>query len=239
MVQQAVNPPSFSTLGFPFSKLFDHTLLKAYASRADLERLCSECRQYGFAMAAINPAQVSLCRELLEGSGVHVGAAVSFPLGQTTIRQKAFETASAIEDGADEIDYVVNISRLKDRDYAYLEREMEEIVRLCRQAGRISKVIFENCYLTKEEIVQLCHIASRVGPDFIKTSTGFGTGGATFEDVALMRQNADPRIRIKAAGGVRELDTALKMVELGATRIGTSAGVSIMEAFRARFPDGQ
>ena len=110
--------PSFSSppLTFPFNKLFDHTLLKPYAARADLERLCGECRQYDFAMAAINPAQVSLCRELLAGSTVHVGAAVSFPLGQTTIRQKTFETASAIEDGADEIDYVINISRLKDRD---------------------------------------------------------------------------------------------------------------------------
>ena len=167
---------------------FDHTQLRAYAQRGDFEKLCAEAREYGFAMVAINPAPVSLCKELLAGTSVHVGAAVGFPLGQSTPQVKKYETVDAIANGADEIDYVINITQLKEKNYDFIEHEMAGIVEECRGAGVISKVIFENCYLTEEEKRALCSIAREVRPDFIKTSTGFGTGGATFEDVALMKK---------------------------------------------------
>ena len=167
---------------------FDHTQLRAYAQRKDFEKLCAEAREYGFAMVAINPAPVSLCKDLLAGTSVHVGAAIGFPLGQSTPQVKKYEAVDAIANGADEIDYVINITQLKEKNYDFIEHEMAGIVEECRSAGAISKVIFENCYLTEEEKRALCSIAREVRPDFIKTSTGFGTGGATFEDVALMKK---------------------------------------------------
>jgi len=208
---------------------FDHTQLRAYACKADFETLCQEARDYGFAMVAINPAPVRLCKELLTGTPVHVGAAVGFPLGQNTLATKLFETGDAIANGADEIDYVINITRLKEKDYRSVQNEMASIVGLCRQAGVISKVIFENCYLTDEEKRSLCAIAREVEPDYIKTSTGFGTGGATLEDVALMRQAVGDRVKVKAAGGIRTLETALQLIELGVSRIGSTASVSIVK----------
>ncbi|MFR1854590.1 MAG: deoxyribose-phosphate aldolase, partial [Beduini sp.] len=155
--------------------MVDHTNLKAFADEAMFEKLCSEAREYGFKMVAINPAQTERCKRLLEGCPVHVGAAIGFPLGQTTLECKVFETKDAIEKGADEIDYVINIAELKNKNYDYIKKEMEEIVAECRKAGVISKVIFENCYLTDEEKVKVSEIAKEVKPDFIKTSTGFGT----------------------------------------------------------------
>ena len=180
-------------------------------------------------MVAINSAPVKKCKEYLKESDVHVGAAISFPLGQTTIETKVYETKKAIEEGADEIDYVVNIVELKNRNLDYIRKEMEEIVGVCKASHVTSKVIFENCYLTKEEKEILCKIALEVKPDYIKTSTGFGTSGATVEDVRLMKQMVGEQIKVKAAGGIRDLDTAMAMIEAGAERIGTSAGVKIIE----------
>lgn len=211
------------------AKYFDHTQLRAYAVRKDFEQLCEESRKYGFAMVAINPAPVRLCKELLQGTDAHVGAAVGFPLGQTTIEDKMAETENAIKNGADEIDYVINITQLKEKNYDYIEREMAGIVTLCREKNVISKVIFENCYLEQEEKEALCRIACQVKPDFIKTSTGFGTGGATFEDVALMKSIVKDEVKIKAAGGIRNLETALRMIDLGVSRIGSTASVAIVE----------
>jgi len=152
-------------------------------------------------------------------------------LGQTTLECKIFETKDAIKKGADEIDYVINVAELKNKNYDYIKKEMEEIVKICKEAGKISKVIFENCYLTDDEKVKVAEIAKEVKPDFIKTSTGFGTGGATVEDVKLMKSVVGDEVKVKAAGGIRDLKTALAMIEAGAERLGTSAGVAIVEEY--------
>ena len=216
------------------AQMVDHTQLRAYAVTEDFEKLCKEAADYGFKMVAINSYPVKLCSELLKGTGVHVGAAIGFPLGQTTIENKVHETKQAIAEGADEIDYVINIGRLKEKDYDYIEREMTEIVKVCKEKNVLSKVIFENCYLTDEEKVKVSEIAVKVKPDFIKTSTGFGTGGATLEDVKLMKSIVKDEVKVKAAGGIRDLDTFLAMMEAGAERIGTSAGIEIMNEFDKR-----
>ena len=214
-----------------FSKYFDHTCLKPYATRKDMAKLCEEAKKYDFMMVAINSTQTKLCKELLKETDIHVGAAISFPLGQTTIETKVFETKDAIANGADEIDYVINITELKEKNYDYIKEEMTQIVDVCRKHNVISKVIFENCYLTDEEKIKLCEIALEVKPDFIKTSTGFGTGGATVEDVKLMKSIVKDTVKVKAAGGIRDLDTCLKMIESGAERIGTSSAIKITEAY--------
>ena len=214
-----------------FAKLFDHTLLKADASRAGFEKLCDEARHYSFAMVAINPLPVKLCRELLAGTDVHVGAAIGFPLGQNTVEQKLSETASSIADGAHEIDYVVNLTAVKDGDWKLVEREMTAIVELCREQGVLSKVIFETCYLTDDEKRGIASIARDVEPDFVKTSTGFGTGGATLADIELMRDAVGDRVKLKAAGGIRTLEDALRFIDLGVSRIGCSASVAICDAY--------
>jgi len=215
-------------------KLFDHTCLYAYATEAHMKKLCDEARAYNFAMVAVNSVQVKLCKKFLKDTDVHVGAAIGFPLGQTTIASKVFETVDAIQNGADEIDYVINITELKDGNYDYIREEMRQIVAECRKANVISKVIFENCYLTQEEKEILCKIALEMKPDFIKTSTGFGTGGATLDDVKLMKSIVGDAVKVKAAGGVRDLETCMAMVEAGAERIGTSAAVKITEEFVSR-----
>lgn len=221
------------------AKYFDQTLLKAYASEADFAAFCAESARYHFKMVAINSAPVAMCKRFLADSDVLVGAAIGFPLGQTTISAKVFETKQAIADGADEIDYVHNIVELKSGHYDYVEREMREIVEICREHGKTSKVIFENCYLTDDEKKILCEIALKVRPDFIKTSTGFGTPapgvavGATLADVKLMKAMVGDAIQVKAAGGVRTLAEALAMIDAGVTRIGTSAGVKIVEELKA------
>lgn len=207
--------------------MIDHTFLKAYATHQDLDKLCDEASTNHFAMVAINSSPVRYCKEKLAGTGVHVGAAISFPLGQTTIEAKAFETRKAIEDGADEIDYVLNIGELKMGNLSYIRKEMETIVSICREHHVICKVIFENCYLTSEEIQKAAEIAREVKPDFIKTSTGFGTSGAKVEDVRLMKETVGDLVKVKAAGGIRDLKTCIAMIEAGATRIGTSSGIEI------------
>lgn len=211
--------------------MMDHTFLKAFATDADFEKLCGEAKENGFAMVAINSVPVKLCKTLLEGTPVHVGAAISFPLGQTTIETKAFETEKAIADGADEIDYVLNIGELKMGHDDYIKKEMETIVAICRRHNVLSKVIFENCYLTKEEIKRAALIAKEVKPDFIKTSTGFGTSGALVEDVRLMKETVGEEVKVKAAGGIRDWETCKQMIDAGAERIGTSNSIVICQQF--------
>lgn len=213
--------------------MIDHTFLKPFGTAENIEKLCAEARAYNFAMVAINPAEVTTCVKLLEGSKVRTGAAIGFPLGQTTTECKAFETRDAIEKGATEIDTVINVRALQKGQLDIVKKEIEDMVSICKPAGVICKVILETCYLTDAEKETVCRIAKEAGVDFVKTSTGFGTAGATVEDVALMRRVVGPEIGVKAAGGIRDLDTALTMIKSGATRIGTSSGVSIVEAYKA------
>jgi len=211
--------------------MIDHTYLKPFGTDADIEKLCSEANQYGFAMVAINPAEVITCAELLKDSLVRVGAAIGFPLGQTTTECKAFETRDAIEKGATEIDTVINIRALQKGRLDIIKREIDDMVSICKPAGVICKVILETCYLTDIEKETVCNIAKEAGVDFVKTSTGFGTGGATVHDVELMSRIVGASIGVKASGGIRDLETALAMIKAGATRIGTSSGVSIVESY--------
>lgn len=216
------------------ARLVDHTNLHADATEADLARLCDEAVQHHFRMVAINQVQVAFCAHHLAGTDIHTGAAIAFPLGQTSISAKVFETRDALAAGADEIDYVVNLTRVRQHDWNYVADEMRQIVAACNEAGAPSKVIFENCYLTRSEKVHLCEIARDVRPTFVKTSTGFGTGGATVEDVALMHEHVGDEVLVKAAGGIRDAESFLAMVRAGARRIGTSAGVAIIEELGAR-----
>ena len=213
--------------------MIDHTFLKPFGTAENIEKLCDEARKYEFAMVAINPAEVETCVKLLEGSPVRVGAAIGFPLGQTTTECKAFETRDAIAKGATEIDTVINVRALQKGRLDIVKKEIEEMVAICRPAGVICKVILETCYLSDAEKETVCRIAKEAGVDFVKTSTGFGTAGATVEDVALMRRVVGPEIGVKAAGGIRDPDTALAMIKAGATRIGTSSGVTIVEAYKS------
>ena len=214
--------------------MIDHTNLKAFATDADMKKLCDEAVRYGFAMVAINSGQSRRCSEYLRGTNIHTGAAIGFPLGQQSIETKVFETEDAIRNGANEIDYVINITELKEKNYEYVEEEMRRIVETCHRCDITCKVIFENCYLTDEEKLKMCEIALKVRPDYIKTSTGFGTSGETLEDVRLMKKAVGDKIKVKAAGGIRTLDDALAYIEAGAERIGTSAGVKIIEEYRTR-----
>lgn len=221
------------------ARLIDHTNLHPDATCADMKKLCDEAKQYHFRMVAVNSVQSRICSKLLAGTDVHTGAAIGFPLGQTSIAVKAFETKDALENGASEIDYVVNLTEVKAGNWMYVQSEMEQIVSICREAGVPSKVIFENCLLSEDEKLALCKIASEVRPSFVKTSTGFSTGGATVEDVRLMRGNVDLRVKVKAAGGIRTADVFLDMIRAGAERIGCSAGVSIIEELRQQMNDAE
>ena len=185
--------------------MVDHTNLKAFATREDFQKLCNEAVQYGFKSVAINTYPVAMCREMLRGTKVLTGAAISFPLGQTTIATKVAEARNAVSDGCQEFDYVLNVGKVKEHDYDYIE----------------------------EEIIEVAKIASRVKPDFVKTSTGFGTAGAKVEHVRLMKQYAGPEVQVKAAGGIRSWDAAREMIEAGATRLGTSSGIKSVEEMRA------
>lgn len=216
------------------ARLVDHTNLRADATREDMKKLCDEARRYHFKMVAVNSVQSRLCSELLAGTDVHTGAAIGFPLGQTSVAAKVFETADALENGANEIDYVVNLTEVKAGNWSYVQNEMARIVDVCRAHEAPSKVIFENCLLTRDEKLGLCEVANEVLPTFVKTSTGFSTGGATVGDVRLMREHTDARVKVKAAGGIRTADDFLAMVRAGAERIGCSAGVPIIEELGAR-----
>ncbi|XBS71726.1 deoxyribose-phosphate aldolase [Acerihabitans sp. KWT182] len=214
------------------AKLFDHTNLRADATRADFQTLCDEARECGFASVAVNSYPAAMCRGMLAGSAVLTGAAVGFPLGQTTIETKVFEAQDAIERGAQEFDYLLNVGRVKEQDYGYIEREMAALVAVARSANVTCKVIFETCYLTENEIIAVAQVAAGVRPDFVKTSTGFGTAGATVEHVRLMKKYAGPAVQVKAAGGIRHYRDAIMMIEAGATRLGSSSGVRIIEEMR-------
>jgi deoxyribose-phosphate aldolase len=213
---------------------FDHTLLKAQAPRGDYEKLCREAAEYRFASVMVHPAAIAFCKKELARADIPIGTVAGFPLGQNTPEIKYLEALNALDAGAREIDYVINITELKEKNYSYIEDEMRRIVEACRNRGALSKVIFENCYLLDPEKEELCRIARTVEPDFIKTSTGFGSGGATVEDVKLMKSLAGDRVRVKAAGGIRDLETALAMIAAGASRIGASAGAAIVEEFKQK-----
>ncbi|MFJ7828850.1 deoxyribose-phosphate aldolase [Peribacillus sp. NPDC046944] len=212
--------------------LIDHTLLKADATKEQIKVLCEEAREYKFASVCVNPTWVKYASELLEGSEVKVCTVIGFPLGASTPETKAFETKDAISNGAHEVDMVVNIGALKDKDDELVERDIRAVV-AAATGKALSKVIIETSLLSEEEKVRACEIAVKAGTDFVKTSTGFSTGGATVEDVALMRKTVGPNIGVKASGGVRNTSDAEKIIEAGASRIGASAGVSIVKGLTA------
>lgn len=210
-----------------FASLIDHTLLKPDATEEQIKQLCEEAKKYRFASVCVNPCWVKYCKSLLQDTSVKVCTVIGFPLGATTTATKVFETAEAIEQGADEIDMVINIGFLKARDYERVKDEMKQVVDAA--SNRIVKVIIETCLLTDEEKVKACQLAVEAGAAFVKTSTGFSSGGATVEDVALMRKTVGEQMGVKASGGIRNLSDMIKMMEAGANRIGTSSGVKIIE----------
>jgi deoxyribose-phosphate aldolase len=209
--------------------VIDHTLLKPDASQKEIDQLCREAAEFKFATVCVNPAWVSRCAANLRGSSVGVCSVVGFPLGATTGDVKAYETRRAIFDGAREIDMVINVGALKSGDLATVERDIEAVTTPCRDCGVVSKVIIEAALLTDEEKVTACTLAKAAGADFVKTSTGFGPGGATVADVALMRRVVGDDMGVKAAGGVRDLEGLKAMVDAGASRVGASAGVKIVQ----------
>lgn len=218
------------------ARLIDHTLLKPEASRDDIRKLCDEALQYGFASVCVNPWNVAQAAQLLRGSSVRVSTVAGFPLGATLPGVKVYEAEEAIKLGAQEIDMVINIGALKSRQDEAVEADIRGVVEASHRGGAICKVILECALLNTEEKIRGCVAARNAGADFVKTSTGFGPGGATAEDVRLMRGVVGSAMGVKAAGGVRSLEDLRKMVEAGATRIGASAGVKILEQVRAAQP---
>jgi deoxyribose-phosphate aldolase len=212
--------------------MIDHTLLKPDATRHDIEELCREATTFKFATVCVNPTWVALSARLLAGSGVGVCSVVGFPLGANTADVKGYETQRAIFDGAREIDMVINVGALKSGDLAIVERDIEAVTVPCRQCGVLSKVIIEAALITDAEKVSACTLAKAAGADYVKTSTGFGPGGATAADVALMRRVVGAEMGVKAAGGVRDLEGVRAMIAAGATRVGASAGVKIVQQAR-------
>ncbi|MDQ3211576.1 MAG: deoxyribose-phosphate aldolase [Acidobacteriota bacterium] len=218
------------------SAMIDHTLLKPDASRPEIEKLCREAAEFHFATVCVNPAWVSTAAALLRGTGVGVCSVVGFPLGATTADVKNYETRRAIFDGATEIDMVINIGALKSGDVRTVERDIAAVVEACQQCGVVSKVIIEAALLTDDEKVTACTLSKAAGADFVKTSTGFASGGATAADVTLMRRVVGAEMGIKAAGGVRDLEGLKAMVAAGATRVGASAGVKIVQEAKGHTP---
>jgi len=216
------------------SALIDHTLLKPEATRHDVERICWEALQFQFATVCVNPVFVPLASLLLSGSTVKTCSVVGFPLGATLTRAKVDEAGAALEEGAQELDMVIHIGSLKAGDNQAVAADIRSVVEACHSGNALCKVIIETCLLTDEEKERACRISRDAGADFVKTSTGFGTGGAIVEDVSLMRRIVGPALGVKASGGIRTLEDLLKMVNAGATRIGTSSGVKIVEEARAR-----
>jgi deoxyribose-phosphate aldolase len=209
---------------------FDHTLLKPDATVEEVDSLCAEAITYGFASVCVNGCWVTRCAEVLSGSGVLVCAVIGFPLGATVTEAKVFETQRLVEDGACEIDMVINVGALKGADDSYVQGDITAVAQACHRYGTRLKVILETCLLTNEEIERGSRLAKAAGADFVKTSTGFSTGGATVEHVALMRKTVGPVLGVKASGGVGDHATAQAMIEAGATRIGASASVAIVRA---------
>ncbi len=209
------------------SKIIDHTQLRAFATEVDIRELCEEARQYAFRAVSINPVWVSFCAKLLKDAGVGIDACVAFPLGAATARMKIEEARDAVQNGASEIDMVVNIGALKSGYAQYVEKEIAAVVKAVK--GTPVKVILETSYLNHDEKIAVCRMCMRAGAAFVKTATGFGSGGATVEDVALMKSVVGDNLGIKAAGGIRTYGDVMRMVEAGATCIGTSAGIAILE----------
>jgi len=207
------------------AQYIDHTNLKPTATKHDIELLCNEALQYRFAAVCVNPYRVHLAAQLLKRSGVRVASVIGFPLGATLPEVKAQEATSAIEKGAEEIDMVINIGALKDGDDELVLKDIKAVVDA--SGGALVKVILECCYLTEEEKVRACHLSTEAGAHFVKTSTGFGSGGATIEDVKLLRANVPSNVEVKASGGIRDFETAYALIKAGATRIGTSSGPKI------------
>jgi deoxyribose-phosphate aldolase len=214
------------------ARAIDHTLLKAEATREQIERLCAEAREHSFATVCINPTWVPLCVERLRGSETRVCTVVGFPLGATLPEVKAFEAARVVAEGACEVDMVLNIGALKSGDYRLCEKDVEGVVEASHRGGALVKVIIEAALLTDDEKVKACVVSKAAGADFVKTSTGFGPGGATAADVALMRKVVGPEMGVKAAGGVKDLKSAQAMLDAGADRIGASVGVKIVQESR-------
>lgn len=208
------------------NKFIDHTLLKATATVAEIETLCKEAVRYDFFSVCVNSCYVSYAKNFLKGTDIKVCSVVGFPLGAMSLRSKVFETEQAIADGADEIDMVINVGLLKSGEIEQVLNEITQIKKACGE--RVLKVILETCYLTDEEKRLACELSVKAGADFVKTSTGFGSGGATVEDVILMKQAVSGKAKIKASGGVRDFETAMKYVDLGVQRIGTSNGIAIV-----------
>lgn len=210
------------------AKIIDHTILKADATEKEVEKLCKEALEYNFASVCINPSMIEKAASILKGSDVKVCTVIGFPLGATTSEVKAFEADDAIKKGATEVDMVINVGKLKDGDLNYVKKDIEAVVNAAK--GRaLTKVIIETCLLTDEEKVTACKLSKEAGADFVKTSTGFSTGGATKEDIKLMRETVGPDLGVKASGGVRTREDAEAMIENGATRIGASASIAICE----------
>lgn len=208
--------------------MIDHTLLKAFATPDQIEQLCKEAAEYHFASVCVNPAYVALAAKLLKDTGVKVCTVIGFPLGANTSAVKAFEARDAIANGAEEVDMVINVGAMKAGDVDLVEKDIKAVVDAAN--GTLVKVIIETCYLTDEEKVLACKAAAKAGADFVKTSTGFGTGGATPADVALMRSSIPDSMKVKASGGVHNYEEAMAVVEAGASRIGASAGMAIVAA---------
>ena len=209
------------------NKYIDHTLLKPDASQEQIETLIEEAKKYDFASVCVNPTWVNFATQALKATDVKICTVIGFPLGANTPELKAFETSDAIQNGANEVDMVINIGALKSRNFDLVERDIRAVVEAAK--GTLVKVIIETCLLTDDEKVKACQIAQKAGADFVKTSTGFSTGGATVADVALMRKTVGPDMGVKASGGARSYEDALAFIKAGATRIGASSGVAIME----------
>ncbi len=216
-------------LNKPLNKYFDHTLLKADATTDQIDELCREALAHDFYSVCVNSCNVAQCADALKGSDVKIAAVVGFPLGACTTATKAFETEEACRDGASEIDMVINIGALKEGGEEFVYEDIKAVVDAAAKYGAIVKVIIETCLLTDEEKVTTCRLAKEAGAAFVKTSTGFSTGGATAEDVALMRKTVGADMQVKASGGIRDYETVIAMIEAGADRIGASASVKIME----------
>ncbi|MCF0148959.1 MAG: deoxyribose-phosphate aldolase [Clostridium sp.] len=210
------------------ARMIDHTILKPEATEKEIETLCKEALEYNFASVCVNPSMVEKAAELLKGSDVKVCTVIGFPLGATTTEVKAFETEDVIKKGATEVDMVINVGKLKDGNLEYVKKDIEAVVNAAKGKA-LTKVIIETCLLTDEEKVTACKLSKEAGSDFVKTSTGFSTGGATASDIKLMRETVGKELGVKASGGVRSLEDAMAMIENGATRIGASASIAICE----------
>lgn len=212
-----------------FSKYFDHTILKADATEKEIINLCEEAKKYNFASVCVNPCYVKKCVEILKESDVDVCTVVGFPLGSMSTESKLFETEQALKDNADEIDMVINIGKLKDKDYDYVKNEIHFLKKAC--GNKILKVIIETCLLTDEEKIKACELSKEAGADFVKTSTGMSKAGAKKEDIILMKKVVGNDLGVKASGGIKDLNSAKIMIDAGATRIGCSSTVNIMEDY--------